>query len=88
MLAFIIDGMQKVARPIRKNKNKFIKTEEFPGLLYVDCGNTPQWKTGLCESCQQHTILLDNEIYFLLSNDDNGIYDDPTTGCNVSREDR
>ncbi|CAF4595285.1 unnamed protein product [Rotaria sp. Silwood2] len=87
MLAFIIDGMQKVARSICKNKNKFIKTEEFPDFLYIGCGNTPQSKTGLCEACQIHKILLDNETN-LITNDDNGIYDDPTMGCNVSREDR
>ncbi|CAM4790139.1 unnamed protein product [Rotaria magnacalcarata] len=87
MLAFIIDGMQKVARPICKNKNKFIRTEEFPDFLYVGCGNTPQWKTGLCKTCQEHQIFSDNETN-LTTNDDNGIYDDPVTGCNVSREDR
>ncbi|CAF3290507.1 unnamed protein product [Rotaria socialis] len=87
MLAFVIDGMQKVARPICKNKNKCITTEEFPDFLYIGCGNTPKSKTGLCETCQQQRILSDNETC-LTTNDDNGIYDDPTTGCNVSREDR
>lgn len=87
MLAFVIDGMQKVARPICKNKNKCIRTEEFPDSLYVGCGNTPKSKTGLCETCQQDKILSDNETC-LITNHDNGIYDDPTTGCNVSREDR
>ncbi len=87
MLALIIDGMQKVARPICKNKNKYITTEEFPDFLYVGCGNTPQWKTGLCEACQPHPISSDKETQ-LRTDDDNGIYDDPATGCNVSREDR
>ena len=87
MQAFIIDGMQKVARPICKNKTKSITTEEFPDCLYVGCGNTPESKTGLCEICKQHKIISDSETC-LITNEDNGIYDDPITGCNVSREDR
>ncbi|CAF1529984.1 unnamed protein product, partial [Adineta steineri] len=79
MSAFIIDGMQKVARPICKNKNKLIKTDEFPDYLYVGCGNTPQWKTGLCKECEQDKLLRDNETY-LITNDDKGIYDDLITG--------
>jgi hypothetical protein len=85
--AFILDGMQKVARPICTNKNKYIITDEFPDGIYIGCGNTPKSKSGLCESCRKTTILNDNET-FLFTNDDNGIYDDPMTGCNVSREDR
>jgi hypothetical protein len=85
--AFILDGMQKVARPICTNKNKYIVTDEFPDGIYIGCGNTPKSKSGLCESCRKTTILNDNET-FLFTNDDNGIYDDLMTGCNVSREDR
>lgn len=85
--AFILDGMQKVSRRICTNKNKHVVTDEFPDGIYIGCGNTPKAKSGLCESCQEATILKDNQT-FLSSHDDNGIYDDPITGCNVSREDR
>ena len=85
--AFVLDGMQKVARRICSNKNKHITTGEFPDGIYIGCGNTPKSKSHLCESCGTSAILNDNQT-FLLTNDDNGIYDDPMTGCNVSREDR
>ncbi|UJR12449.1 hypothetical protein I4U23_016625 [Adineta vaga] len=62
-------------------------TSEFPDGIYVGCGNTPKSKSGLCERCKEEEIIHDNETY-LKTNDDKGIYDDPTTGCNVSREDR
>jgi hypothetical protein len=87
MKAFVIDGMQKVGRPICTNKNKHIITDEFPDGIYIGCGNTPKSKSGLCEMCQQIKVLNDCETY-LLNNDDKGIYDHPLTGCNVSREDR
>jgi hypothetical protein len=85
--ALILDGMQKVARPICTNKNKHETTDEFPDGIYVGCGNTPKSKVGLCESCRKSIILKDDET-ILFTNDDKGIYDDPMTGCNVSREDR
>ncbi|UJR12852.1 hypothetical protein I4U23_017026 [Adineta vaga] len=87
MTAFVVDGMQKVARVICNNKNKMLVTSEFPDGIYVGCGNTPKSKSGLCERCKEEEIIHDNETY-LKTNDDKGIYDDPTTGCNVSREDR
>jgi hypothetical protein len=87
MKCFVIDGMQKVARPICTNKNKKVTTEEFPDGIYIGCGNTPKSKSGLCESCRRSIILKDSETS-LLTDDDKGIYDDPITGCNVSREDR
>lgn len=87
MTAFVVDGMQKVARIICTNKNKMLMTNEFPDGIYVGCGNTPKLKVGLCEDCKQQKIMNDSETY-LKTNDDKGIYDDPMTGCNVSREDR
>ena len=87
MSCFVLDGMQKVARPICTNKNKIEFTEEFPDGIYIGCGNTPRAKSGACESCRESIILKDGET-FLLNNDDKGIYDDPLLGCNVSREDR
>ncbi|CAF3875966.1 unnamed protein product [Rotaria magnacalcarata] len=86
MKCFVLDGMQKVARPICTNKNKQEYTEEFPDGIYVGCGNTPKAKSGLCESCRQSILLKDSETS-LLTDDDKGIYDDPLMGCNVSRED-
>jgi hypothetical protein len=87
MKCFVIDGMQKVARPICTNKNKQVTTEEFPDGIYIGCGNTPKSKSGPCESCRRSIILKDSETS-LLTDDDKGIYDDPIMGCNVSREDR
>lgn len=87
MKSFVLDGMQKVARPICINKNKQESTREFPDGVYVGCGNTPKAKSGLCESCRESTILRDSETS-LLNDDDKGIYDDLLLGCNVSREDR
>ncbi|CAF1439920.1 unnamed protein product [Adineta steineri] len=74
MKAFIIDGMQKVARPICTNKNKHIITDEFPDGIYIGCGNTPKAKSGLCEMCRQnyqqqhlpHTIIYDNACSLFL----------------------
>ena len=87
MLALILDGMQKVARPICTNKNRYVTTEEFPDCLYVGCGNTPKGESRLCGECHLKKISIDTETS-LITNDDKGIYDDPVTGCNVSRDDR
>ena len=80
-------GCKKLHDPYAKIRINFITTEEFPDCLYVGCGNIPESKTGLCETCKQHKIISDSETC-LITNEDNGIYGDPITGCNVSREDR
>ncbi|CAF4374291.1 unnamed protein product [Rotaria sp. Silwood2] len=79
MRCFVLDGMQKVARPICTNKNKQECTEEFPDGIYIGCGYTPKAKSGLCESCRESILLKDSETS-LLTDDDKGIYDDPLMG--------
>lgn len=87
MKGFVLDSMQKAARSICTNKNKQEFNEEFPDGIYIGCGNRPKVRTGSCEACRRSIILKDDETP-LLTDDDNGIYDDPLIGCNVSREDR
>ena len=53
MKSLVLDGMQKVARPIYTNKTKHEITNEFPDGLYVGCRNTLESNSGLCESCKQ-----------------------------------
>lgn len=87
MSAIILDGIQTIKRPSCSNKNRYIQTDEFPDRLYIGCGNAPFNNSTSCCDCSKQTILKDSET-LLSTNDDHGIYDDPVTGCNVSRQER
>ncbi|CAF1259075.1 unnamed protein product [Didymodactylos carnosus] len=80
---FVVDGQQKIDRPICRFKNVVKENYEL-GDVFVGCGETPIAESHFCDT---HSYIggTSTEADGMILEADNDCLDNPVSDCNVSR---